>query len=105
MTGEVTLRGRVLPIGGLREKTMAAYRAGMKTVIIPAENEKDLAEIDPTVRAALRFVTAEQVDTVLEEALVSRPLPLPEDRKRENLPEVNVIPAGEHKGSELDIRC
>jgi ATP-dependent Lon protease len=105
MTGEVTLRGRVLAIGGLREKTMAAFRSGMKTVIIPADNEKDLADIDPTVRSALRFVTAEQVDTVLEEALVSRPLPLPEDRKRENLPEVNVIPAGEHKGSELDIRC
>jgi ATP-dependent Lon protease len=73
MTGEVTLRGRVLAIGGLREKTMAAYRAGMKTVVIPADNEKDLAEIDPTVRAALRFVTAEQVDTVLAEALLSMP--------------------------------
>ncbi len=73
MTGEVTLRGRVLAIGGLREKTMAAYRSGMKTVVIPAENEKDLEEIDQTVRAALRFVTAEQVDTVLAEALLKMP--------------------------------
>ena len=69
MTGEVTLRGRVLPIGGLKEKTMAAYRNGIHTVIIPADNEKDLEEIDQTVRGALRFVTAEQVDSVLAEAL------------------------------------
>ncbi|MCD7734059.1 MAG: endopeptidase La [Clostridiales bacterium] len=69
MTGEVTLRGRVLAIGGLKEKTMAAYRNGIQTVIIPADNEKDLTEIDQTVRSALRFVTVEQVDQVLAEAL------------------------------------
>ena len=69
MTGEVTLRGRVLPIGGLKEKTMAAYRNGIRTVILPADNEKDLEEIDPTVRAGLRFVPVEQVDQVLAEAL------------------------------------
>ena len=69
MTGEVTLRGRVLPIGGLKEKTMAAYRNGITTVILPADNEKDLEEIDQTVRAGLRFVTVEQVDMVLAEAL------------------------------------
>lgn len=69
MTGEVTLRGRVLAIGGLKEKTMAAYRNGIKTVILPAENEKDLEEIDPTVRSALHFVLVEQVDAVLAEAL------------------------------------
>ena len=69
MTGEVTLRGRVLPIGGLKEKTMAAYRSGMKTVILPAENRKDLEEIDPTVRSALHFIPVEQVDAVLSEAL------------------------------------
>lgn len=69
MTGEVTLRGRVLPIGGLKEKTMAAYRNGISTVILPADNKKDLEEIDQTVRAGLRFVTVEQVDTVLAEAL------------------------------------
>lgn len=70
MTGEVTLRGRVLPIGGLKEKTMAALRNGIKTVIIPAENLKDLEEIDQTVRSALQFVPAEQVEVVLSEALV-----------------------------------
>ena len=69
MTGEVTLRGRVLPIGGLKEKTMAAKRNGICTVIIPKENEKDLEEIDQTVRAALRFVTAETVDAVFAHAL------------------------------------
>ena len=69
MTGEVTLRGRVLAIGGLKEKTMAAKRNGIKTVLIPKDNARDLAEIDPVVRDALRFVTAETVDTVLAEAL------------------------------------
>lgn len=69
MTGEITLLGRVLPIGGLREKTMAALRAGIHTVIIPAENEPDLAEIDQTVRAALNFITASRVQTVLDAAL------------------------------------
>ena len=70
MTGEITLRGRVLPIGGLREKTMAALRAGINTVIIPADNEPDLAKIDQTVRAALNFICAERVETVLDAALV-----------------------------------
>lgn len=70
MTGEISIRGRVMAIGGLREKTMAALRHGIRTVIIPAENARDLEEIDQTVRAGLEFVTAEQVETVLETALV-----------------------------------
>ena len=69
MTGEITLRGRVLPIGGLREKTMAALRAGVKTVIIPADNESDLEEIDQTVRANLHFVPTDHVDNILDVAL------------------------------------
>ena len=69
MTGEVTLRGRVLPIGGLREKTMAALRNGMKTVLLPADNVGDLEEIDQTVRAALKFIPVEQVDQVLSVVL------------------------------------
>ena len=69
MTGEVTLRGRVLPIGGLREKTMAALRNGIKTVIVPADNAKDLDEIDQTVRNALHFVLVDQADQVLSEAI------------------------------------
>ena len=69
MTGEISLRGRVMRIGGLREKTMAALRHGVRTVIIPKDNERDLEEIDQTVRAALRFVTAETVDAVFAHAL------------------------------------
>ena len=69
MTGEISLRGRVLPIGGLKEKTMAALRHGIRTVIIPKDNEKDLEEIDQTVRNALNFVTAQTIDTVLDTAL------------------------------------
>lgn len=69
MTGEVTLRGRVLPIGGLREKTMAAYRAGIKTVVIPKDNEADLQDIEPVVREALHFVSAARMDTVMETAI------------------------------------
>ena len=70
MTGEITLRGRVLPIGGLREKTMAAYRNGVRTVIIPSDNAPDLEEIDQTVRSGLNFVTTDHVDKVLDIALV-----------------------------------
>lgn len=69
MTGEISLRGRVLPIGGLKEKTMAALRHGIRTVIIPKDNERDLAEIDPIVRSSLNFVIAQSVDTVLKTAL------------------------------------
>jgi ATP-dependent Lon protease len=69
MTGEITLRGRVLPIGGLKEKTMAAFRAGVRTVILPRENEKDLQDIDPTVRGALQFLMVEHMDAVLTAAL------------------------------------
>ncbi|MBQ9719244.1 MAG: endopeptidase La, partial [Oscillospiraceae bacterium] len=72
MTGEITLRGRILPIGGLKEKTMAALRTGITTVIIPAENEKDLEEIDQTVRSALNFITADHVDRILDVAFQHR---------------------------------
>ncbi|MBE6984280.1 MAG: endopeptidase La [Ruminococcaceae bacterium] len=69
MTGEISIRGRVLAIGGLKEKTMAALRHGIKTVIIPQANEKDLEQIDQTVRRALNFITVEHVDAVMEAAL------------------------------------
>ena len=74
MTGEITLRGRVLPIGGLREKSMAALRNGIYTVIIPKENETDLENIDQTVRRALRFIPVSHVDQVLANALETPPL-------------------------------
>ncbi len=69
MTGEITLRGRILPIGGLKEKTMAAMRNGVTTVIIPEENEVDLEDIDPVVRNTLQFVTARHIDNILDVAL------------------------------------
>ena len=73
MTGEISLRGRVMRIGGLKEKTMAALRHGIRTVIIPRENERDLEEIDQTVRRQLNFISAQTVDTVLEAALNRQP--------------------------------
>jgi ATP-dependent Lon protease len=69
MTGEISLRGRVMRIGGLKEKTMAALRHGIRTVIIPADNERDLEEIDQTVRRQLNFISAQRVETVLDVAL------------------------------------
>lgn len=79
MTGEITLRGRVLPIGGLREKAVAAYRAGIKTVVIPQDNEPDVSEIDPEVRNGLHFITAERIDTVLDAALLHKPKKTPKN--------------------------
>ena len=72
MTGEISLRGRVMAIGGLREKTMAALRAGVKTVIIPRDNEKDLDEIDQTVRSRLNFITASHVDDIIDFVMPQR---------------------------------
>ncbi len=73
MTGEITLLGRVLPIGGLKEKTMAAYRSGIKRVIIPADNVSDLADIDKVVKDAVEFLPVDKIDQVLEAALVDKP--------------------------------
>lgn len=71
MTGEITLHGKVLPIGGLKEKSMAAYKSGAKTVIIPKDNEADLDEVDSVVKEKITFITAERIDTVLEYALAT----------------------------------
>lgn len=95
MTGEITLRGKVLPIGGLREKTMAAYRAGITTVCIPKDNEPDLEEIDDKVRENIRFVICDDIDTVLETALVRESVPhrkkASEKPKREIIPPISEI--------------
>ena len=69
MTGEITLRGKVLPVGGIKEKVLAANRAGIKKVILPRENESDLEEIPQHIKAGLQFVFVEHIDEVLKETL------------------------------------
>jgi ATP-dependent Lon protease len=76
MTGEITLRGRVLPIGGLKEKLLAALRGGLKTVLIPKDNEKDLAEIPDNVKEGLEIIPVTVVDEVISHALTSEPVPV-----------------------------
>ena len=95
MTGEISIRGRVLPIGGLKEKTMAALRHGVSTVIIPEDNRRDLEEIDQTVRKKLNFITATTVDAVLEAAL---------KRSGELVPPLIDIPAEVKHRSRSSIR-
>jgi ATP-dependent Lon protease len=70
MTGEITLRGKVLPIGGLKEKLMAAYRARMKKVLIPLANKRDLDKVPEEIKSKLEFVFVENISEVLEEALI-----------------------------------
>jgi ATP-dependent Lon protease len=69
MTGEITLRGRVLPVGGLREKVLAAHRAGLKTVLLPLRNQKDLVEVPKRARSDLNLIPVQHMDEVLEIAL------------------------------------
>jgi ATP-dependent Lon protease len=76
MTGEITLRGRVLAIGGLKEKLLAAQRGGLKTVLIPKENEKDLADVPNNVKRSLNIISVERVDEVLQHSLVQQPTPI-----------------------------
>jgi ATP-dependent Lon protease len=78
MTGEITLRGEVLPIGGLKEKLLAAHRGGIRTVLIPKENVKDLQEIPDEVKSAIEIIPVQWFDEVLERALETKPVPLPE---------------------------
>jgi ATP-dependent Lon protease len=88
MTGEITLRGRVLPIGGLKEKLLAALRGGIATVLIPVENEKDLAEIPDNVKKSLAIVPVDNVDAVIAAALVTPPTPIEweeEDEEKERI--------------------
>ena len=91
MTGEITLQGRVLPIGGLKEKTMAAYRAGITDVIIPKDNESDLSEIEEVVRKAIRFHPVKKIDEVLELALCKQPKPLVK-QTTEDVPPTVLVP-------------
>ena len=70
MTGEVTLTGKVLPIGGLKEKSLAAYRAGIKTIIIPNDNNKDIEDIPGSIRSKIKIIKAKEVKTVIENAII-----------------------------------
>jgi ATP-dependent Lon protease len=93
MTGEITLRGRVLPIGGLKEKMLAALRAGIKTVVIPDENMKDLAEIGDEIKSHLTIVPASRMDDVLKVALQRIPKPIPIEQEA-------AVATGEVQGEE-----
>jgi ATP-dependent Lon protease len=94
MTGEITLRGEVLPIGGLKEKLLAAHRGGISKVLIPEENEKDLAEIPKNIKDKLEIVPVKWIDQVLDHALARQPVPT--DRKKD--------PEGESKKPSDDAK-
>jgi ATP-dependent Lon protease len=94
MTGEVTLRGKVLPIGGVKEKVLAAYRVGIKTVLLPRENEKDLEEIPADISDKMEFLLVENMDDVLEAALAGR-APAGDPSRRPASEDVGTPPAGE----------
>ncbi|MDB2469523.1 endopeptidase La [Alphaproteobacteria bacterium] len=100
MTGEITLRGRVLPIGGLKEKLLAAQRGGLKTVLIPKENEKDLADIPDNVKSALEIVPVAMVDEALSAALVREPVPTALERTGDD---GAAVPVGEETQNNGDI--
>ena len=91
MTGEITLRGEVLAIGGLKEKLLAAQRGGIKTVLIPEENAKDLAEISEAVKNRIEILPVKWIDQVLQVALVRQPEPLPEDDAAAAAPQEKVV--------------
>jgi ATP-dependent Lon protease len=90
MTGEVTLRGNALAIGGLKEKLLAALRGGVKTVLIPAENEKDLTEIPENLKEGLEIIPISHVKEALKHALVSKPIPIEWDEVAEELAQATV---------------
>ena len=94
MTGEITLRGEVLAIGGLKEKLLAAHRGGIRTVLIPEENVKDLAEIPDNVKNKLEIVPVKWIDRVLEIALERQPQPLAEEAPASSSAAVAAAPTG-----------
>jgi ATP-dependent Lon protease len=103
MTGEITLRGRVLPIGGLKEKLLAAARGGMKTVLIPEENAKDLVEINESIKKHLEIIPVSRMDEVLAHALVRKPEPIEwdEEKAKPTATSVTTEPAVEEDSSTL----
>src|SRR5437588_95457 len=103
MTGEITLRGRVLPIGGLKEKLLAASRGGMKTVLIPEENAKDLVEISDQIKGGLEIIPVSRMDEVLAKALVRKPEPIEwdEEKAKPTATSVTTEPAVEEDSATL----
>ena len=99
MTGEVSLRGNAMPIGGLKEKLLAALRGGIKTVLIPVDNEKDLAEIPANVKEGLRIIPVSHVREVLAHALVRKPEPIEWDEAAEEAAEASKLAAARDQGS------
>jgi len=93
MTGEVTLRGRVLPIGGLKEKLLAALRGGLKLVLIPKDNEKDLTEIPDNVKKGLKIIAVSTVDEVIGHALTNQPIPIDPESLEEKGKDIESLPA------------
>jgi len=103
MTGEITLRGQVLPIGGVKQKVLAAHRAGLKTVILPQRNEADLDDLPEDVREELNFIFVERIDQVLEAALRPQPqLATGEAPSGDHRPESEKISANGH-GHDLEV--
>ena len=98
MTGEITLRGEVLPIGGLKEKLLAAHRGGISKVLIPQENEKDLAEIPKNIKDKLTIVPVKWIDEVLEHSLAHMPVP---DTKSEDAKSKPKAGAKEEKSEDV----
>jgi ATP-dependent Lon protease len=89
MTGEITLRGEVLPIGGLKEKLLAAHRGGLEKVLIPQENEKDLVEIPKNIKDKLTIVPVKWIDEVMQHALVHMPVPEPSTDEQKSKPKAS----------------
>jgi ATP-dependent Lon protease len=98
MTGEITLRGEVLPIGGLKEKLLAAHRGGLETVLIPQENEKDLVEIPKNIKDKLTIVPVKWIDEVMQHALVHMPVPEPSSDDQKSKPK---SPSDEQKSDDM----
>jgi len=99
MTGEVSLRGNAMPIGGLKEKLLAALRGGIKTVLIPKENEKDLPEIPDNVKAGLEIIAVSHVSEVLKLALISEPVGIEWDEEAEEAAAAALLARGDGDGA------